>query len=218
MKNKFSAFDSQKKGFVLVELMVGLFIFSMIISTLYSILLLSNVLMRTHEVRARISSDGLQVLRTINRELCQTSYTTDRLVISTDGNGNSVVRFQIPVDYDNDGDVVTSNLTKSIEWGAYDNNGDVQKGTGQSPLNRWARYSVSNGQLVRDVLDATLTAVGGLTKVISNDVQSFTATQNSKTISLNITLSVSDQVGQSGMQRTLQGTFTYSTYLRNVPT
>jgi len=208
----------KNQGFTLTEVLIATFLFSILAGVLYSILALSSISARTHEVTARINFDGMQVLRIVNREIGQTSYTSDRLVMTTDGNGNSVVRFQIPVDYDDDGDVVTSSLTKSTEWGAYDTVGATKRGSGANPLNRWVRYSVSNGQLIREVLDGTLVADSSLTSVINNDVQSFTITQNSSTINLTMVISIIDQVGQSGTARTIQRTFTHQTFLRNVPT
>ncbi len=218
MKRLRSNYLTQKQGFALIELLMSVFIFSILASTLYSLLTLSQITVRAHDVHARISFDGMQVLRTLNRELSQTSYTTDRLVITTDGNGNSVVRFQIPVDYDNDGDVITSNLTKSVEWGAYDKFGETQRGSGSDPLNRWARYSVTSGQLIREVLDSMLAVVAGTTTVIHNDVQSFTVTQNGTYLTLSTTLSVIETTGQSGKTRTLQETFNHRINLGNVPT
>ena len=205
-------------GYTIAELLMSTFIFSTMATSLYSLLSLSNIIVRTHDVQTRISYDGLQVLRTINRELTQTSYTTDRLVITTDGSGNSIIRFQIPVDYDDDGDVAASDLTKSIEWGAYDKLGNTAKGSGANPLSRWVRYSVSNGQLQREVLDSMLAADTSLTTVICNDVLSFTAVQNTTTITLTLTVSVTDTTGQAGATRTMQHAFTYQTNLRNAPT
>ncbi len=205
-------------GYTITELLMSTFIFSTLATTLYSLLNLSNVVVRTHDVQTRISYEGLQVLRTINRELTQTSWTTDRLAITTDGSSNNVVRLQMPVDFDNDGDVVASNLTKSAEWGAYDRLGNTSRGTGADPLGRWVRYSIVSGQLQREVLDSTLGIVQGLTTIICDNVQAFTVTQNGTTLNLTLTLSVSDTTGQAGTARTHQGTFTYRTNLRNVPT
>ena len=208
------------KGMTVVELLVAAFLFSIFSLTLFAVFNLSNIIIRTNDVHTRLTFDGMQVLRSVDREIRQTSYTTDRLVITTDGNSNSVVRFQVPVDYDDDGDVVSSSLTKSVEWGAYDNAQDTTKGTyGNNPLNRWTRYSVTNGQLIRDVLDATLTAVSSLSRVMANDVQSFTVTQASTTIlTITINFSAQDKAGQSGSARTIQSSFTNKTILRNAPT
>ena len=207
-----------EKGFTIIELTVVMLIFSIIGAALQSLINLSNVTVRTYDLRTRISSDGLQVLRTIARELGQTSYTSDRLVITTSG-GNGDVKFQIPVDYDDDGDVVASNMTKSIEWGAYDNAEETQKGLyGNNPLNRWVRYYVENGQLKRGVLDSMGTQISNLTKVVGNDVQSFTVAQNTTSVTLSANISVTDVAGQSGVPRTQQGTFNLRIDLNNAPT
>ncbi len=211
-------FWKRKAGYTIAEVLISTFLFSTFATSIYSLLTLSQIVNQTHDVQTRLSYGGLQTLRTINRELSQTSYTTDRLVITTDGNGNNVVRLQIPVDYDDDGDVTSSSLSKSIEWGAYDKLGNTAKGSGANPSGRWARYSVTNNQLQREVLDSMLSVVSGSSTVICNDVQTFTATQNGTSLTVSLTLQVSDLVGQSGKSRALSSTFSYQTTLRNAPT
>ena len=216
LKIKLISFKSLT-GFMLTELLISVLLFSVLASTLYSLMSLSHIIVRTHDVRTRMSFDGMQLLRTLAREIGQTSYTTDRLVITLDGSNNSIVRFQIPVDYDDDGDVVSSSLTKSVEWGAYDNFGETQKGAyGTNPLSRWVRYSVVSGQLIREVLTSVLVLESS--KVIHNDVQSFSVTQNGTVLTLVSTLSVSDTAGQAGASRTLTETFNHRINLSNAPT
>lgn len=206
------------RGFTLVELMFSALIFSIIVLSVYSLLNMSNVIFRTNDAYAQINHNGMQILHSISRELRQAGTDSSRLVITTDASNNSVVRFQIPVDYDNDGDVTVSSLSNAVEWGSYDQAGQTQRGAGQNPLDRWAQYSVANNQLIRQVLDSALAPVIGLNRVISNGVQTFTITTNQNTLTMNVTLTATDSAGQAGSGRTFQITSTAQTVLRNAST
>lgn len=201
-----------QRGFTLLELMVVIAIFPMIMLATYSVLSASHVIFQTNDVYSRLNQSGMQTLRFINREIGQTSpnVTPSHLTITTVG-GNSIVRFQIPVDWDNDGDVVTGTLNPSVEWGAYPDAGQVQGGN----LGGWAQYWAVNNQLVRDVLDITLVPNPALRRIVANNVQTFTVTQNQRQVTMTMTVVAADTIGQSGMARNLQTTFTDTTLLRN---
>ena len=211
-----------KKGFTMVELAFVTVIFPIFFLSLYSVFDAANVIYRTNGVFSQLNQNAMQTLRYISREVGQTSpnATPSHLSITQGANNNSVVTFQIPVDCDNDGDVeagegasCTQNLNnnKYVEWGAYDEAGQTQNGR----LGSWVRYSVVNGQLTRQVLDSGLGPIAGLQKVVANQVQSFAVTQNVKTLTMTMTLSGTDRVGQAGQPRTVQTTFASSTLLRN---
>ena len=200
-------------GFTLVELMVYIALFPTIFLAIFSTLDMANVIFHTNDAFSRLNQNAMQTLRYISREIGQTSPNVNpsHLNIAVDGAGNSVVRFQIPVDWDNDGDAVTGTLDPAVEWGNYDEAGQVQTGR----LGGWARYSVVNNQLIREVLDATLTPVANLSHVVANDVQNFTVNQAQNTMVTSLTVQVADTVGQAGTARNLQMTFSSNTILRN---
>lgn len=206
------------KGMTLVELMFAAVIFSIIALSVLNLMTMSRLIFETNDVYAQLNHNGMQLLHSIERELRQTSNSSSHLVITTDVSNNSVVRFQIPVDHDNDGDVTVSSLANMVEWGAYDEVGQMQRASGADPLDRWVRYSVANNQLIREILDSGLVPVNGLSRVIGNGVQSFTATQNQSMLTLTTVLSATDTRGPTTGSRMFQATFTSQTLLRNVPT
>ncbi len=210
MKNM-TGFD--QKGFTLPELMVCVAIFPAIFLSMYMVLSASNQVFRTNDIYSQLNGGAMQTLRFINREIGQTSPNTTPTHLSiTNSGGNSIVRFQIPVDWDNDGDADTGGLNPQAEWGIYDQGFEFQDGR----LGGWARYSVVNNQLIREVLDSAQTPITDLQRVVANNVQSFTVTQSQKTITMTLVLQKSDTIGKKGANtRNIQSTFTTSTLLRN---
>jgi len=197
----------------MIEMLFVSFILPIIFLCVYSVLNLAYVVFNTNGVFSQLSHSEMQMLRHFNREIGQTSpnLSPSHLAIVLDAGGNNVVTFQIPVDWDNDGDVVTSSAAPQVEWGAYDYAGQTSSGR----LGAWVRYSVVNNQLIRQVLDNTLTLIPGLQRVVANNVQSFLVTQNQRTITAGVTLRGTDVIGQAGDARNIQAAFNSSTILRN---
>lgn len=200
-----------EKGFTLLELMVSCFIVTILFSSVFAVLAMANQVFRTNDLYSRLNQNDVQILRSISREIGQTSPNASPSHIAISANGsNNTVRFQIPVDYDNDGDADTGGAKPAIEWGAYSTPGEKTNGL----LNYWIQYSLSNGQLIRSVLDGSFNTVS--TRVIANDVTSFTVSQSTNTLTMTISFSVSDVIGQKGSQlRTLTQSFSNVTTLRN---
>lgn len=215
-------------GFTLMELMVVAFLFPVLFLSIYSLLNMANVISNTNDTFARLNQSAVQTLRNISREIAQTSSGTSpvHLNIATDPNNNSDVRFQIPVDWDNDRDVIGEGVNPQVEWGAYDQAGDARRDAGGNPLNRWVRYHIVNdqatntNQLFREVLDPNLNLVVGSSRVIANNVSpaagSFVVTQPANNmVRMTVTLRGTDPVGQGGQARTFQDVpFTNETALR----
>lgn len=199
-------------GVTLVEMLfVGLLI-PLIFCAMYVLLRTSTTSYRTNDVQSQLNHHAMQVLRTITRELAQTSPSVDEAhcTLRDDADGNSILTFQIPVDWDNDGDAVDdSAFSMDAEWGAYETPGDVQDGM----LDSWIRYSLEEGQLIREVLDSGQNPIEGLRQVIANHVESFTAVQNLNVVTLTIAMSVVDQTAGTG--RTFTVTLNHDTVLRN---
>src|SRR3990167_6088309 len=117
-------------------------VFSVVLLALFTTMMMAHAIFRTTDLYSQMNHDTMQVLRSISLEIGQTSPNTtpSHLSITTDGNGDSAVRFQIPVDWDNDGDADTGGLNPAVEWGAYDQAGQKQNGR----LGAWVQYSVTN--------------------------------------------------------------------------
>jgi len=213
------------RGFTLIEILFVSIILPILFLSVFAVVESANVISRTNGVFSRLSQSQMQTLRYLSREIGQTSpdITPARLVLATDASNNSIVTFQIPVDCDNDGDVVDDEGTscvqdvdssKETEWGAYNEAGQIQSGQ----LGAWTRYSVSNNQLVREVLNANQAPITGLSRVVANNVQTFQVTKNLNIITMTLTANAADTVGQMGKSRNLQATFTSNTMLRNAIT
>ncbi len=213
------------RGFTLIEILFVSIILPILFLSVFAVVESANVISRTNGVFSRLSQSQMQTLRYLSREIGQTSpdIPPARLVLATDASNNSIVTFQIPVDCDNDGDVVDDEGTscvqdvdssKETEWGAYNEAGQIQSGQ----LGAWTRYSVSNNQLVREVLNANQAPITGLSRVVANNVQTFQVTKNLNIITMTLTANAADTVGQMGKSRNLQATFTSNTMLRNAIT
>lgn len=203
-----------QRGFTLIEMMFVTFIFPTVMLALFAMFEIVADVFYTGDIYYQLNQGCMQTLRYITREIGQTSPLTSptRLSISTDGSGFSVVRFQIPVDWDADGDVVSGTLDPQVEWGAYTQANANTGGT----LGYWVEYRVVNdaslgNQLKRRILDSTLTLVSGTDQVVASNVLTFTATLTSSTLRVTLGQSAQDRVGQ----RTLTTTFTSDTVLRN---
>jgi prepilin-type N-terminal cleavage/methylation domain-containing protein len=216
-----------ERGLSLVELMMVVAIMPILFFSLYSLIATSGVIFRTNDVYSQLNQNSMQTLRYIAREVGQSSSDGVRLIINGGGNNDSV-RFQIPVDWDADGDIVQINTNDTVEWGAYDDVGAIPQDPNNPRadlLGRWIQYAViqdptnaNNNQLVRDVLDVNLLSFPNLRRIVANGVvvpNGFTITQNQNSLTMTITLTADDAVGQDGVARTVQATFTNSTTLRN---
>ncbi|MBN1688743.1 MAG: prepilin-type N-terminal cleavage/methylation domain-containing protein [Candidatus Omnitrophica bacterium] len=203
----------QGKGFTLIEILFVMLLFPLLFFGIYTVMNMSQVIFRTNGAYAAVNQNAMQILRHIGREIGQTSplVAPSHLTLSTDGSGNGVIQFQIPVDWDNDGDAVTAGMNPDVEWGAYQEAGQTQNGI----LNGWIEYRVLDNQLLRRVLNSGLSPIAGLERVVANDVQTFTASRSMDIVTTSITFSTSDTVGQNGVARNYGMTYTSRTLLRN---
>lgn len=201
------------KGFTLVELMMVTAILPVIFIALFTVTDLANKIFQTNQVYSRLNTDAMQTLRYISREVGESSPLSNpsHITITTDGNNNSVLTFQIPVDHDGDGDAVTAGLNPDNEWGVYHEAGNQTAAT----LNGWARYSINNNnQLIREALDSNLVAIANTERIVSNNVQLFSVTRAVDTVTMALTLTATDTVANQG-GHAQSWTFTSVTNLRN---
>ena len=205
---------SGEKGFTLLELTLAAALLTIVMLSVLSVTIMSQQIFTDNGTYAQLTQGSMQTLRHISREIGQTSpnVTPSHLTITTDGNGNSVVCFQIPVDWDNDGDAVTAGMNPAVEWGAYDWIGQTTNGR----LNGWTCYSVNNTQqLVRDVRNSALAPIAGLSSVVTTGVQAFQVTRVTDNLQMTLTLQATDRVGRRGVPQVTTSTFTSTTILRN---
>lgn len=204
-------------GFTLAETIIACMFFSLLSFAMFATVSASNNIFQMQALNAEINKGGMQLIRSIAREIAESSPATDQshLIspIPTDASNNSIVTFQIPVDWDNDGDVVQDDLTQTVEWGAY----RFVKGTQQqSWLDGWVRYRVFGDQLLREVLDSVNGTLLATDVIVPQGVSAFQVTLVSRRVSIFLTIRKSDVLGQKGpTARTYQTTFDGKTFLRN---
>jgi type II secretory pathway component PulJ len=204
-----------ERGVTLIEIMIASMFFSLLSFALFSTITSAGTILQMQTLSAGINQGGMQLLRSIGREIAESSPVADQshLILATDASGNSIATFQVPVDWDNDGDVVQSVLTQTLEWGAYRSVREPQQ---QSWLNGWVRYRVVNGQLLREVLTSSSGTVLATDILVTRDVLTFRATLVSRRISIILTIRKTDTIGQKGANaRTYQATFDGDVLLRN---
>ncbi|MDD5227151.1 MAG: hypothetical protein PHV97_08240 [Candidatus Omnitrophica bacterium] len=224
MERKIKGFQKKPRknarGFTLVEITMAVVFFSLLSLAIFSTVSSASNIMQMQSLHASINQGGTQMLRSIAREIAESSPVADQshlvLPIPADANGNSIVTFQVPVDWDSDNDVVQSTLTQSVEWGArpFVNTPSSQSWNG---LNGWIRYRVENNQLLREILTASNGSVLATDIIIPGNVSAFQVTQTStRRYTLLLTLSKTDAVNQKGATaRTYQTTFDGDVLLRN---
>lgn len=210
--------EKNEAGFTLLEVMVSIFISTILLFSVFYIMSMAETVFRSNDMYYRLDQDAMQTLRSISREIGQTSPNAApaHLVLTTDANANTVVRFQIPVDWDNDGDADTGGLNPQAEWGAYDSVGTSSSGR----LGAWVRYSVnSSNQLSREVLDSSLATIASATKIIANNIQTFTVSKSQSNLTMTATLRSTDTIGKKGTSsRQFNATVNTTTMLRNAVT
>ncbi|MDD5226295.1 MAG: hypothetical protein PHV97_03800 [Candidatus Omnitrophica bacterium] len=208
------------RGFTLVELAMAVMFFSLLSLAIFSTVSSASNILQMQVLHASINQGGLQMLRSIAREIAESSPVSDQshlvLPIPTDASGNNIVTFQVPVDWDGDNDVVQGTLTQDVEWGArpFVSEPLDQSWTG---LNGWIRYRVSNNQLLREILTSSNGSVLATDIIIPGDVLAFQVAQTSpRRCTLLLTLRKADTVNQKGATaRTYQTTFDGDILLRN---
>jgi type II secretory pathway component PulJ len=205
------------RGFSLAEAAVAVAFFSLLGLCVFAAIMSANNIFRTQALNADANQSGMQLIRSIAREIAESSPLTDQshfILSPPDADNNNSVQFQVPVDWDNDGDVVTSSLTQTTEWGAYR---VVREPQEQSWLNGWVQYRVENNQLLREILESSNGAVLATDIIIADDVTGFQITQvSTRRYGISLTVEKQDTIGQKGATpRTYETTFGGDVLLRN---
>jgi len=202
-----------------METFFSVMILIMLFFALYSLLEAANVVFQTNTVNSRLNSDVMQSLRSISREFSQSNpgISPARVNVTQDANGNSILRFQVPVDWDGDGDAVDAQ--GRVEWGSFGDIGNVQT----SQLGGWIQYSVNGTQLVHQVLDSAQIPIPDQSRVVLRNLSTqggaaFTVTTPAGLTDqrdINVRLRATDLVGQNGQARAIGNNYSLRVFLRN---
>jgi hypothetical protein len=131
---------------------------------------------------------------------------------NTGENSTDILSFYVPVDYDNDGDIIDGAL--NIEWGAptlWANKDPDCEAPGDNC--QYLDYKIvylinSSGQFIRRILDASDNEVRE--DIFANNILNFQVTRNDNIVSIEITVRKNTVFG-----RTITRSLTSEIYLRN---
>lgn len=144
--------------------MVALVLFGLLFAVVFDILATNRTSWDVGSTKQTVENQGRLGLESMTREL----YRTDagKITISVPGD---TITFQIPLGYDSGGSGI-------LLWGA------------EGTPNYYIRYIIVNNQLLRQILDSSLTPLNSSTRVLANDAQSlgFSVANNLLTITLTI--------------------------------
>lgn len=167
---------SKHKGFTLIEIIVALGIVTIISSLVLSILGTGGVSWSLVSAKVFLRTQARQAVLNISRELMES--TRSRTFI---GAGGTSIRFSIPL-VDETGAVRTSP------------GGDLLWGDGETEGN-FINYTLSNGNLVRQILNASLNPVGQ-ERIIAQYANAFQVQLLTSQFEFTLTLSVDRYSGR----------------------
>ncbi|MBU4346541.1 MAG: prepilin-type N-terminal cleavage/methylation domain-containing protein [Candidatus Omnitrophica bacterium] len=101
------------KGFTLVEILISIFIFSLVFMAMFMLLSGGQASFYTGDAQVELNQGLRNALITMNRELRQTR-STEINGVPADDNFYTSVTFRVPEDVDGDGDVIDA--SGSMEW------------------------------------------------------------------------------------------------------
>lgn len=158
----------KKSGFTFIELMVTLFIFSILSLSLWTVLSTGRHTWHRGRTQIELQQEIRRAMDWMTKELRPSG--SGRALISSLG---TTITFQVPVDWDNDGDIIDE--AGGIEWGA-DGNAN------------WAiQYLISGRLLLRRTLDAYPNgAQTGADRVLANSIRSDSPPPNALMFSGNL--------------------------------
>jgi len=180
--------DAQKagKGYTLVEILVVVGLFSLLFSVVFEILSANRIAWDIGSTTQDLENQARLGLNNMTREL----YTTNSGQITIAGTApNQTITFKVFVGYDAGG---------SIQWGA-------EGFTGYS-----IKYTISNKQLLRQVLDGGGVVIPAKTKVFANSAQGLQFSLNSNLLTITLTTQM-----KSPGNRSLTRAITSSVAFRN---
>lgn len=180
------------KGLTLVEVMVVIFTFTVVLGAIYGVLTAGRQSWFTNTAEVELQQEVRRGMDWIAKELRRSGSS-----VITIGGGGTNITLRVPVDWDNDGDVLDD--SGDVEWGA------------ESNLNWYIIYSLNNGQVLREVFNDVGIEQVNLERVLTNNVSvlSFTAVSASE---IRIDVTAEKDVLQG---RTLQSSLNFQVTMRN---
>jgi len=147
----------KRYGFTLIELMVVALISLIILAVIFGVLSAGRQSWRTGSTQVELQQETRKAMDWMVKELRESGPAQANIT-----GGGSIITFQVPVDWEPDGDVVDNN--GNIEWGAEDN------------LGRSIQYllgGLNNRQLLRKVLNGfPVGAQVGVDRILANNIRS----------------------------------------------
>lgn len=168
-----------------MEIIVVVVIFGILFAALFETLVTNRITWDIASTRQIVENQARVGLDKMAREL----YATNPDRVNITGIGNQTITFQVPVNYDINGNLI---------WGAND-----------TP-DYFIRYSISGNQLLRQTLDNTGTAIDN--RILADDIGGLQFSLSNVTSLLNVTLTA--QRASPG-NRTLSQAFSSQVTFRN---
>lgn len=204
-------------GFTLVEVMIVSFLFIIIMGGVLSILSVSRYSWYQTDVEIELQQDLRKAITRVTKELRESGFDSVgiAMVAIQDGagvNSSDILSFYVPVDYDNDGDIVDA--SGNIQWGAptlwanKDPNCEAP-GDNCQYLNYKIVYLLNaNNQFIRRLLDNNGATVRE--DLYANNIVDFQVSRTNDIVSLELTARKDTVFG-----RTITKLINSDLYLRN---
>ncbi|MFZ5801182.1 MAG: PilW family protein [Candidatus Omnitrophota bacterium] len=189
------------KAFTLVEVLISVFVFTVVAAGLYIVLAGGQSTWHTTEVSVQLQQNLRQALQRVTRELHESGFDSADVAQVTiqEGaglNNSDILQFKVPGDWDLDGDILDG--SNHLEWGSYLQWGSFNPACGASPSckNFSVQYFInSDGRFQRQVLNDTGSVVR--TDTLAERITDFQAARNGNIVSLQLTSQRNTVFGRS---------------------
>lgn len=212
--------QNRVRAMTLIELLVSMGIFVFLMAAVVAVLTISQSSWRQADRQIGLQENVRKARMRLTRELAESGFdaaepTPNCMVAISDNagvNGSDIIRFSIPVDHDNDGDVLDVN--GDIEWGApllwADKNPDCEgPGDNCDYLGYEIEYLINaDNQFVRQVFDS-----GGVLineAVYAERITNFQVSRSGALVTVELTAETTAFLGRPLVYRLL-----WDVYLRN---
>jgi type II secretory pathway pseudopilin PulG len=204
-------------SFTLVEVLIVAFLFIIILGGILSILAVGRDSWYQTDVEIELQQDLRKAMTRVTKELRESGFNSAGAVMVTiqDGagvNNSDILSFYVPVDHDNDGDILDDSA--NIQWGApilWANKDPNCEGAGDTCqyLDYKIEYLINdNSQFIRRVLDNNNATVRE--DLYANNIVDFQLSRSTDFVSLGLTARKDTVFG-----RTITQIISSDLYLRN---
>jgi len=206
-----------KNSFTLVELLIVCGILVFIVGGIIAVLNIGQSTWQNTETHIELQQDLRKAMIRVTKEIRESGFNAAASCMvtiddDTGENGTDILGFYIPVDHDNDGDILDDDL--NIEWGAVtlwaNKDPDCEApGDNCQELNYKIEYLIdANGQFIRRVLNDTSSVVRE--DNYANNIINFQVLRSDAIVTITITVRKNAISG-----RTITKNLTSEIYLRN---